>query len=318
MVEQTIYSWQDSLKRRSILVMIFEFSILYFLALFLSYIFFSDITVSSIIALIISLSITGFMTYTSLNDPTYFIDLALPVTEANPNDPLGKRALEIVDKLKIATGVHNVKVKIVNWDVINAFVVAGRDTNYLYFTKGALKKLDDYELEAVTAHEFSHMIHKDGYYMTLGAIIGGAIVLLAYFLFRVVPTLVSDRERGNSFLIAIAAYIIGLILYLFTPYIVEYLLAYFSRQREYLADSYAVYITKNPGAMIRALVKVALEDTSKLVKGNDVPHNITLLFFDYEDLRTHPPVWKRIEAISKTTGYPVDPKLIEELKKREI
>ncbi len=78
-----------------------------------------------------------------------------------------------------------------------------------------------------------------------------------------------------------------------------------SRKREYLADAGSVELTKNPEAMMRALLRISGNDT---VTGmpDDVQqmciensHNFMGIF------ATHPRIEDRISAIARTTGTQV-------------
>jgi heat shock protein HtpX len=82
-----------------------------------------------------------------------------------------------------------------------------------------------------------------------------------------------------------------------------------SRRREYLADAGSVELTKNPDALISALLKIA--------KNPDVPHvpsEVRQMFienspsgFDVGGLfATHPPIARRIQVLEELGGHPPD------------
>jgi heat shock protein HtpX len=78
-----------------------------------------------------------------------------------------------------------------------------------------------------------------------------------------------------------------------------------SRKREYMADAGAIEMTKNPEGMMRALMRISGRDR--------IPETTEdIAFMCIENTKpflglfaTHPPIDKRIEAISQTTGTPV-------------
>ncbi len=78
-----------------------------------------------------------------------------------------------------------------------------------------------------------------------------------------------------------------------------------SRRREYMADAGAVQLTKNPQAMMRALMRIAgMADIPK------APGDIAMMCFESTKpfmslFATHPPIETRIAALSQTTGTPM-------------
>ncbi|MEM0480891.1 MAG: M48 family metalloprotease [Candidatus Aenigmatarchaeota archaeon] len=320
-MKESLYQWQENLESASKGAILLSFLLLFFLCfvLFLTIDFFIfgalDFLIISFLSIIFSLLVTLPIFLYSYYKPESIASLLLKTTK----EPIDKRVLDIVDKMKIAFGVKNVEVRVIDWPIINAMVISKKDKSFLFITKGAIEKLDDYELEAVLAHEFSHIVNKDSYYMTLGIIVGAVTVIISYFLIRVLPHILfsgKDNKRNLGFLglIALILIIFGYILAILSPIIQKRLLSKFSKNREFLADANAVKVTKYPPALISALIKVAKENTKEYAEKHEVPKSFALFFFDYEDIETHPPVWQRVKKISETTNTPVDEKIIEELK----
>lgn len=280
---ESIYRWQENLRYRSYLV-IFLFILYVGLLSYLVFRTFVGGHVAIIMGLLLSLIITIFLYFS----PQTSIST---IFSAYPSDDYRLNAL--VENMKTAFGIYNVEVYIVPWPVINAFVVSSPTMHYLFVTEGALEKLDDRELEGVLAHEFAHMENKDSFYMTLASVVAGVTVLLSEIFLR-------KGEDDNKFLI------IGFILALFAPIAVRILLSALSQQREFLADARAVEITKYPPGLIRALVKVSLENTRKFFSVLGVPSLFGALFFDFEDIQTHPPIPERIKKLGEITGTPVE------------
>ena len=78
-----------------------------------------------------------------------------------------------------------------------------------------------------------------------------------------------------------------------------------SRRREYMADAGAVQITKNPDAMMRALMRIAGKD--QIPK---IPGDITMMCIENRVpfmglFATHPPIETRIKALSASTGFAI-------------
>lgn len=173
-------------------------------------------------------------------------------------------------------------------------------------TRGLVSALSRDELEAVLAHELTHVINKDVRTMVIASIFAGIISVLAELVFRGLFYARGGGRRDNKnamplILIGLAFAAIGFALAI----VIRMML---SRTREFVADAGAVELTKNPDAMISALRKV--EGRSGL-KG---PDEVQQLFLDNQPdgvgleglFASHPPIQKRIEALMKFGGG-VDP-----------
>ena len=217
------------------------------------------------------------------------------------------RAYRMLENLSISRGQLTPKLKIIETPVMNAFASGVRDKNYtVTLTRGLMNNLDDEELEAVIAHELSHIRNKDVRLLIIAIIFVGIFSFVGESLVRNIfrtnlPR--SDHHRrsggGNAgALIFFAIVIIG----------VSYLLAMLtrfalSRKREFMADAGAVELTKNPDAMIRALQKI-----SGRAELSGVPAEVKEMAFENPRVglagvfATHPPIEKRIEALVKYGG----------------
>ncbi len=123
-----------------------------------------------------------------------------------------------------------------------------------------MDRLNDAELEAVLAHELTHIRNGDVRMMVIAVIIAGVISFFAEFFFRMMfyggsagpRVIVGQRRpqgrRGVAILIAIVLVAVAWFLSL----VIRFAL---SRSREFLADAGAVELTKNPDAMIMALAQ---------------------------------------------------------------
>ena len=83
----------------------------------------------------------------------------------------------LVEGLTIASGMPKPQLYVMNSPQINAFA-SGRDPKnaVICVTEGALTKLEKRELEGVLAHELGHIASYDMRYMTLVAVMVGAII----------------------------------------------------------------------------------------------------------------------------------------------
>lgn len=68
---------------------------------------------------------------------------------------------------------------------MNAFALGWRTTDsWIVFTRGLLNHLEKREIEAVAAHELTHIINKDSLLMLVMVLYIGAITLLGQILIR--------------------------------------------------------------------------------------------------------------------------------------
>jgi heat shock protein HtpX len=235
------------------------------------------------------------------------------LTHAREVDPESIRPLRrIVDNVSIAAGLPKTpEVRIVEDQAPNAYAAGLRpESSYVGVTTGLLRTMPRRELEAVIAHEVSHIRNRDTYLMTIALIFAGVIALIADIGFR---TLVwgGGRNRGGG-LIAMIAAIVG---FLLAPYAALLLRLSLSRRREFLADAGAAEILNDPEAMALALrrlhqdpttIKYAEASTAHLwvesptdrVESERSGVNALSSLFN-----THPPIEARIAALEEAGGF---------------
>ncbi len=167
-------------------------------------------------------------------------------------DPRHQQLLNIVDEMAIASGMPPPDVYLLPSAGINAFAAGFEPMDAVIgVTQGALEQLDRAELQAVVAHEFSHILHGD---VRLNSRFTG----LAYGL-----TVISGigrrglarrgaRRQNKAMLVSVLMVIIGSIGAGFARWVQ----ASVSRQREYLADATAAQLTRNPKGLAQALNRV--------------------------------------------------------------
>lgn len=189
----------------------------------------------------------------------------------------------------------------------NAFAT-GRNPEHavICVTTGLLEKLDYYELEGVLAHEVSHIKNYDILISAVVSILVGFIVMLADIVSRAIfwgGTKNNDSDnKGNGILM-----LIGLILLILSPIFGTLMQLALSRKREFLADSTAVELTRNPDGLISALQKLD-SDPNELETANSATANMYIVTPFRKDgekgkkkksniWSTHPSTEARIEAL---------------------
>ena len=128
------------------------------------------------------------------------------ITHAQPVGPDELRPLRrLVENVSIGAGLPvTPELRVVDDAAPNAFAAGLRPTtSYVGVTTGLLRTMPKRELEAVLAHEVSHIRNRDTYLMTMATVFAGVIALVADIGFRIarlrraLATGRSDRRRSS-------------------------------------------------------------------------------------------------------------------------
>jgi heat shock protein HtpX len=164
----------------------------------------------------------------------------------------------IVDRLCALADMPKPRVAIADSDIPNAFAT-GRNPAHAVVcaTTGLMRRLDEPEIEAVLAHELSHVAHRDVAVMTIASFLGlaaGLVVRFAYYsgLFGGYGRR-DDREGGVP--VVLVVMLVSAIVYAVSFLLTRAL----SRYRELSADRGAAVLTGRPSTLASALVKVSGE-----------------------------------------------------------
>lgn len=227
---------------------------------------------------------------------------ARPVTRAEAPD-----LYNMLENLCISRGIPMPKLQIINSPALNAFASGISEKSYaITLTRGIVETLDKHELEAVMAHELTHIRNRDVRLLIVAVIFVGIFSFFGELVFRnMFRTGVrvgghSSSRKGDSrgggvlILIAIALVVIAYLLAM----VIRFAL---SQKREYLADAGAVELTKNPDGMISALKKIS--GRSEI----DAPGEVRQMMLDNTAqfaglFATHPSIAKRIAALENYAG----------------
>ena len=157
-----------------------------------------------------------------------------------------------VENLAIASGVPMPKVYLINDPAPNAFAT-GRDPKHAIVgaTTGLLEIMDKRELEAVMAHEMSHVQNYDIRVSMIAFGLVSAIGLLADVALRMM-FFGDSRDRNVHPMV----YILGLAVVILAPILAAITQMAISRQREYLADASGALMTRDSEGLASALGKL--------------------------------------------------------------
>lgn len=215
----------------------------------------------------------------------------------------------LMENLCITVGIPMPRLEIIETHARNAFASGVDKKSFaVTVTRGLLQSLSKDEVEGVLAHELTHILNRDVRLLIITIIFTGMIGFAAQMVWSQVRYglwVGRSSSRGNNkgngiviLFIILAILWVGYIATIFTRFAI-------SRRREYMADAGAVQITRNPDAMMRALMRIAGKD--QIPK---MPGDVAMMCIENRApflglLATHPPIEKRIQALSDTTGFPV-------------
>ncbi|MGE0595078.1 MAG: M48 family metallopeptidase [Hyphomonadaceae bacterium] len=214
----------------------------------------------------------------------------------------------LLENLCVSRGITMPALRVIETEGLNAFATGLHEGQYsITVTRGLRNSLKRDELEAVLAHELTHIQNRDVRLLIIAVIFVGIFSFVGEIAFRGLwhsggrssSSRSSSRDSGGG---AILAIIVALVL-IGIAYALAIVIRFaLSRRREYLADAGAVELTKNPDAMISALQKIsgnahvaAPSEVREMFIEN--PHSEFASLF-----ATHPPIEKRIDALLRFGG----------------
>jgi heat shock protein HtpX len=215
-----------------------------------------------------------------------------------------KRVYNLVENLCISTGMVMPKINIIEDDSLNAFASGlGSKTFSISLSRGIIDKLNDEELEAVIAHELTHIRNRDVRLLIISIVFVGIFAFISETLFRSMRfgSIGRGKKEGAGVIIALLLALVGLLISTLFRFAL-------SRKREYLADAGSAELTHRPYALASALRKISADPTIEAVKRKDIAQ----LFIENPQVRdkessfsmsslfaTHPPIQKRIDLLEQ-------------------
>lgn len=209
----------------------------------------------------------------------------------------------LLENLCISRGMKMPNLSIIETPAMNAYASGlGPGSFSITVTRGLLEALDKDELEAVLAHELTHIMNRDVRLLVITVLFGGMLSFFAEMLWRSMrsSSLTKDRRNKSAGLILLIAAILMTV-----GYFVSLLLRFaLSRKREYLADAGAVALTKRPESLIAALQKI-----SQNAAMPNAPSGVQAMMIEnppgiFDLFDTHPPIEKRIDILRRLGGLP--------------
>ncbi len=249
----------------------------------------------------------------------------------------------VLENLCISRGIPMPALQVIETPALNAYASGMREGQYVVaVTRGLVDTLSDDELEAVLAHELTHIRNRDTQMMVIAVIFAGIFAFFGDMIIRGwdfpygwSPTPRRQRspwEGQNSSQSgsggwttggddqgdrsssgsgrsrdggggAIVAIVLAIAIILITWGVSTLIRFALSRSREFLADAGSAELTKNPDALVRALRKI--ENHAAF----DVPSRMEAFFIENPVsgrisglLATHPSIEARVEALQRYAG----------------
>jgi heat shock protein HtpX len=210
----------------------------------------------------------------------------------------------IIDRLCAMADMPKPRVAVADTDLPNAFAT-GRDPDHAVVcaTTGLLRRLEDPEVEAVLAHELSHVAHRDVAVMTVASFLG----IAAGFLVRMSLYSGVYGRRGRDGGGAPAVLVVMLVSA--AVYALSFLLTRaLSRYRELSADRAGAVLTGRPSTLASALVKISSEMARIPTRDLRRAEPLNAFFFApaisegfslSSIFSTHPPLEHRLDQLAR-------------------
>lgn len=219
----------------------------------------------------------------------------------------------VVEEMKVAAGLRFMpRVYIIEANYMNAFATGISEKSALVaITRGLMDKLDRAEMQAVMAHELSHIRHLDIKLTLTVAILSNLLLIVMDILFYSMifgSNSNGDRRQDNRLALVV------IVLRYLLPLITLLLGLFLSRTREYMADAGCVELMRDNEPMARALLKISEDHQTHAeaysAEYGQTPHEQVRhasYLFDPSDIdpvksltnafSTHPSIKDRLKAI---------------------
>lgn len=214
----------------------------------------------------------------------------LQMLSPNTSSPVERRIMEMVYYSAKQAGIKMPEVGVYSSEEVNAFATGwNRNKALVAVSEGLINGMNENEVEAVIAHEVSHIANGDMITLTL---IQGVVNSFVLFMSRIIASVVVSNRRGGAFLYLGIQLVLEIVFTFFGAIVV----AYFSRWREYRADAGAANLVGRD-KMIQALERL---------KGKPILMTDSMATFKVSGFSkwgnvfaTHPSLDKRIKALQK-------------------
>jgi heat shock protein HtpX len=223
---------------------------------------------------------------------------AMGAKQVTPDQAPGLHAM--IERLCIQADLPKPKIAVVDTTMPNAFAIGrSQKSATVCATTGLMNLLEPHELEAVMAHELTHVKNRDVLLMTIASFFAALASFIVQFGFFFGGSSDSDDDSPSWAIVLLVSFVVYILSF--------FLMLALSRYREFVADRGSALITGRPSALSSALLKItsgiervpqqdlrAAEGMSAFfIVSPALKSSIRTLFMD------HPPTEKRIEQLSR-------------------
>lgn len=289
-----MYSSISENKRNTVIIFMVFIAIISGIGLYFSYIYKNDYIF--IILLVFSI-LYALVQYNISKSIVLYMNGAKPVSREN-----APGFYSAVETISITAGLPMPKLYIIDDESPNAFAAGTNpEKSIICATTGLLNIMDKSELEAVVAHEMSHIKNYDIRVSMAAVALTSVIELISELVLRFFIWSDEDNDNRNPLIV-----VLGLLFVMISPLLALVTRLAISRQREFLADAIAVSLTRYPEGMISALQK--LKNNGKpLRKQNSTTANLFIVnpmkrSFFQNLFSTHPSIDDRISRLKDNSS----------------
>jgi heat shock protein HtpX len=223
---------------------------------------------------------------------------AMGAKQVTPEQAPGFHAM--IERLCIQADLPKPKVAIADTPMPNAFAIGrSQKTATVCATTGLINALEPAELEAVMAHELTHVKNRDVLIMTIASFFAALASFIVQFGFFFGGGGDSDDDGPSWAIVLLVSFVVYILSF--------FLMLALSRYREFGADRGSALITGRPSALSSALLKI--EGNMKRVPQEDLraAENMSAFFIVSPGLKgavqtlfmDHPPTEKRVERLQE-------------------
>jgi heat shock protein HtpX len=207
---------------------------------------------------------------------------------------------QMVEKLATQQNLPMPKLYFIDDLAMNAFATGRNpEKSAVAVTRGLVEKLTPDEVNAVIAHEMTHIKNRDTFLMTVVAVLAGLISILADVFWR--SNIIGRvQERDQSGVLAM----IGMVFLVFSPLAAMLIQLAISRKREFIADNGGAVLLGSANPLISALDKIS-RDRRPMPKANAATAHLYFSSpskatgFVEKIFSTHPPVEERLAMLKQ-------------------
>lgn len=202
------------------------------------------------VTMAIAASIALLITYT-FHNKIMLLGTEYREVKQDSTAPEEKQLYHVVEELTVAASMRYVpRVFVIEADYMNAFASGYSEKSAMVaITRGLLNKLNRNELQAVMAHELSHIQHHDIKLTLMASVLTNIILVAVDIVFY--SMLMGKNNKVDGRLLAVV-----ILLRYLLPLVTVLLILYLSRTRELMADAGCVQLMRDNQALASALLKI--------------------------------------------------------------